>query len=483
MDWQRTPLIEAIKHYKRRNPVSFHVPGHKNGLFFHEDMYEDFKGALPYDVTELTGLDDLHAPSGPILEAQGKAAELYRAKRTFFLVGGTTVGNLAMIYGCFERGDQVLVQRNSHKSIFHAMEIAGVTPILLAPEYDPVTTLPIGVSIETFEDAITRFPEAKGLILTYPNYYGISLDLKSLIMAAKQRNMLVLVDEAHAAHYCLGDPFPYSTLDIGADVVVQSAHKMLPALTMSSFLHISEKLNGDVEHRIKEALAMFQSSSPSYLLMASLDGARSYAESLTKAEIDIILAGIDVVKKELSKIKQIEVVNWNVWYLSDPLKVTIRTTTKLTGFELQDIFIKNNLYPELADDKHVLFIFGLGEVDLERSIQAIHSVSKLLQAYDVVNDTERESPRVNIGVKKFELSSLAIRKAKKRRVLLNESVGLISAESIIPYPPGVPLVLPGERIDKHIIEEIEKLIAVGAKFQLEHELKDVLVIDSEDDNE
>ncbi|WP_052144914.1 aminotransferase class I/II-fold pyridoxal phosphate-dependent enzyme [Halalkalibacter okhensis] len=476
------PLIKAIQNHKKTNPVSFHVPGHKNGLFFHNSLLEDFQEVLTYDVTELVGLDDLHAPSGAIRKAQEEAARFYGAKETFFLVGGSTVGNLAMVYGAFQRGDQVFVQRNSHKSVFHAVQIAGLHPILLTPEFDTISGHPIGISVAALSEAIRQYPDAKGVILTYPNYFGVSIDLQETISAAKQSDLLVLVDEAHAAHYCLGEPFPVSTLQQGADVVVQSAHKMLPALTMSSFLHLNDKRSDSLRHKIKEALSMFQSSSPSYLLMASLDGARAYAESMTKSEIATILAGVDALKKELSSIKQIKVVNWNDNYHCDPLKVTIKTTTNLTGFKLQDIFIENNLYPELADEKHVLLVFGLGNIKIPNGL--LQSIQQTLNPYEV-NEETRTPPFLNVrmGAQKLELHSDAIQKAEKKRVPFEKAVGLIAAEAIVPYPPGIPFVLPGERITEQTIEGILSLLDAGAVFQVEQELKDVLVVDVEDDNE
>ncbi|MDT8862621.1 aminotransferase class I/II-fold pyridoxal phosphate-dependent enzyme [Alkalihalobacillus sp. MEB130] len=482
MTYNDTPLIKAIHNYKKNNPTSFHVPGHKNGLFFHESIYKQFEGALGFDVTELAGLDDLHAPTGAISEAQKKAANFYKAKETFFLVGGSTVGNLAMIYGAFNRGDTVFVQRNSHKSVFHALEIAGVVPILLTPEFDQYTELPIGISEETLVEALHDYPEAKGLVLTYPNYYGVSIDLKATITYAKRHRLLVLVDEAHAAHYAVGSPFPTSTLNLGADVVVQSAHKMLPALTMSSFLHINDKLSDYIRHSIKEALTMFQSSSPSYLLMASLDGARSYAEALSKEEINQVLAGVQEFKKELTTIKQIKIVNWPDAYLCDPLKVTIRTTTNLTGFQLQDMFMKHNLYPELADDKHVLLVCGLGVSELP--FTHLHALRQSLEQYEVIEEVSSNSfQNIKMNSQKLELSSVELRRVPKKRVHFEEAVDAISAEAVIPYPPGIPIVLPGERITKQTVEQIEKLIAAGATFQTEQEVKDVLVVDSEDSYE
>jgi arginine/lysine/ornithine decarboxylase len=476
-----TPLIEALKNHQKNNPISLHVPGHKNGQVFYPGL-NDFQSVLPYDLTELNGLDDLHAPTGVILQAQQAASCLYKSKETLFLVGGTTVGNLAMMYGLFEPGDVVFIQRNSHKSIFHAAQIAGVTPILLTPDFDLVTGQPVGINQKTLEEAIKLYPETKGLVLTYPNYYGVSLDLQSMIHFAKDNQLLVLVDEAHAAHYCLGNPFPSSTLEQGADVVVQSAHKMLPSLTMSSFMHMSYKLNEDMRHRIKEALAMFQSSSPSYLLMASLDGARAYVESLDQEKIKEIIAGVEQVKEELATIKQIKVIEWEECYLSDPLKVTIRTTTKLSGFELQSIFYRHQLYTELADEKHVLLVFGLGKNEITKKV--IRNLARDLSQYEIVKARVKEEvlPFQN-KVRKLELTATKIRSLRKKRIPLAQARGCIAAEPIIPYPPGVPIVIAGEKVDELILAEIEALKQAGARFQTEQELIDVLVIDSEDKDE
>ncbi|GAE36543.1 aminotransferase class I/II-fold pyridoxal phosphate-dependent enzyme [Halalkalibacter akibai] len=476
-----TPLIDALKKHLKQRPFSLHVPGHKNGEFFHPSM-SDFSSVFTYDLTELEGLDDLHAPTGVIQEAQQAVSRLYNTKESLFLVGGTTVGNIAMMYGLFEPGDTIFIQRNSHKSIFHAVQIADLTPALLTPEFDAKTGLAVGLTLETLKEAINLYPEAKGLVLTYPNYYGSSLNINQLISYAKQQGLLVLVDEAHAPHYCLGMPFPPSALEQGADITVQSAHKMLPALTMSSFLHMSNKLPDSMQQRVKEALTMFQSSSPSYLLMASLDGARAYVESLDKKKINEIMAGIQQVKEELALIKQIQVVEWDESYLLDPLKVTIRTTTKLSGFELQKIFYKHCLYTELADDKHVLLVFGLGKSQLP--MEVIRNLAKDLSQYEVLDQEFNKKPiSFSRRVKKLELTAKQIRSLRKKRILLEEAIGYVAAEAIIPYPPGVPIVLPGEKLDESVISEIQTLKRAGARFQSEKEVTDVLVIDSEEENE
>lgn len=481
MQHKNVPLIEAIKEHQQKSKASFHVPGHKNGLYFHESLHNDFRNVLPYDVTELEGLDDLHDPSGPIKDAQRKAAQLYGAEETFFLVGGTTVGNLVMVYALFEPGDVVFIQRNSHKSVFHAAQIAGVTPILLTPEYDAVSGLPMGINSETLQKAIALYPEAKGLLLTYPNYFGVSIDVLPTIELAKQHDLLVLVDEAHAPHYCLGRPFPPSTLALGADAVVQSAHKMLPALTMSSFLHIGSALSNDQQQCLKEALTMFQSSSPSYLLMASLDGARAYVDSLDDQILKRILEGVEELKQELATIGQIKVVNWDEErYHSDPLKVTIKSITTLTGYELQKLFCEVGLFPEMADEKHVLLVLGLGTSSMGKD--AFERLKELLSPYQIVAEKyDRLLTRQENEIRKLHVFPSKIRSLPKKAVPLSDANGLIAAETLIPYPPGVPLVLAGEKINQGLLMKIEKLKQAGARFQGHEEgFETVFVIDSEE---
>lgn len=293
----RTPLIDAVQRHMNKQSISFHVPGHKNGQLFPASLQHDFQSVLPYDVTELAELDDLHAPSGPIQEAQQLTANFYQAGHSFFLVGGSTVGNLAMIYAFCRPGDRVLVQRNCHKSVIHALELARVIPIFASPEYDQVTGHPIGLSADVLLKGLKLYPDLKAVVLTYPNYYGSGLNPAPLVVAAKEAGLYVLVDEAHAAHF-IGGLLPPSSLSCGADAVVQSAHKMLPALTMGAYLHVHKQVGTAEVEAVKLALQMFQSSSPSYLIMASLDGARAYLERLTQKEILAIIAGVQAFKKK-----------------------------------------------------------------------------------------------------------------------------------------------------------------------------------------
>ncbi|MCM2676485.1 aminotransferase class I/II-fold pyridoxal phosphate-dependent enzyme [Alkalicoccobacillus plakortidis] len=353
------PLVQAIQRHSQTKPHSFHVPGHKNGSIIPTGL-EDFKNILHYDLTEIEGMDDLHDPTGPIKEAQQLLAKYYQASESFFLVGGTTVGNLAMVYALCEPGDVVFVQRNSHKSILHAVELAGVTPVYLASEVDESTGIAMGVTEEILQEALQNYPEATALIMTYPTYYGVCRSPEKLIQRAQQAGLLVMVDEAHGAHFAIGEPFPVSALSVGADVVVHSAHKTLPALTMGSYLHVGERLHANQITKIKRALSIFQSSSPSYLIMASLDAARAYLQSYTNEQLTSTIASIQAIKEGISLIPQLEVVQWEKsGYSYDPLKVTIKSISSLSGYQLQELLHHGGIDVEMADEQHILLVMGL----------------------------------------------------------------------------------------------------------------------------
>ncbi|KGA96469.1 hypothetical protein AJ85_20000 [Alkalihalobacillus alcalophilus ATCC 27647 = CGMCC 1.3604] len=458
----RTPLIDTIQKHREKQSVSFHVPGHKNGAVFPKEL-SDLQVMMSYDLTEIEGLDDLHDPQGPILESEKLLASFYGTKKSYYLVNGSTVGNLAMIYASFQKGDYVFVQRNCHKSVLNALKVREVIPVFLEPEYDEVTGQAVGIDPSTLKAALKKFPDSKGIIFTYPNYYGISLSLKPLIQIAKEFNLKVIVDEAHGAHFILGEPFPPSAVMLGADMVVQSAHKMLPALTMSAYLHVSHSVNNEEIKKLQQALAIFQSSSPSYLLLVSLEGARAFLQSLKKEDVETVLAGVERLKAELNSIPQLEVVQYeNSSLQSDPLKVTIRSMTNLTGFELQRLFSQYKLETELADEHHVLLVCGF----IAPASQAITSISLLREQLKFKPVIEKRKIKVEQRTEK--VSTLQILETERYETTVskwNEAVGKVAAETVIPYPPGVPLLYRGEKIEQSVLEQMERLAKAGARFQ------------------
>ncbi|MDM5329501.1 aminotransferase class I/II-fold pyridoxal phosphate-dependent enzyme [Neobacillus sp. CF12] len=456
------PLYEALLKYKNSKPISFHVPGHKSGALFHLQSNNIFQEILRIDATELSGLDDLHSPEGVIKVGQELLADLYQVKESFFLVNGSTVGNLAMILSVCEKDDVILVQRNCHKSVLNALKLVKARPVFLEPEYNPDWKTATGVSKEIVERAISLYPETKAIVLTYPNYYGMVYDLKSVIEIAHSHNVPVLVDEAHGPHFIIGEPFPVSAVQLGADIVVHSAHKTLPAMTMGSYLHInSERVN---HNKVKEYLQMLQSSSPSYVIMASLDLARNYLATYQPDDMAYLQKEITRFKAELATIPCIHVLEYPDSG-GDTLKITIQSRSRLSGFELQKRFEEKGIYTELADPFNVLLILPLLKENQDYPlVEASRKIKEQLE--EIPYDPGEEEFQISSG----KISELAVPYEKlsnieSELIPLTEAAGQVCAETIIPYPPGIPLLLMGELITEEKVKQLTQLRNKGARFQ------------------
>lgn len=457
--YKNRPLVQKLVEFKEAVPVSFHVPGHKNGLL--SGLPSQLRSALTYDFTELTGLDDLHQPEGVIEEAEQKLASLYQADKSFFLVNGSTVGNLAMIYATCREGETVIVQRNAHKSIFNAIELTGARPVLVTPEWDPKTKTAGTMTTKQVRKALAAYPEAKAVVLTYPTYYGtIGENLEETIEVCHERHIPVLVDEAHGAHFVIGNPFPQSALMLGADVVVHSAHKTLPAMTMASFLHVKSKLIST--ERIAHYLQMLQSSSPSYLLMASLDDARAYAETFMREDTIGFLENRGKIINRLAKIPLLQLIEPD-----DPLKLIVRTGG-YSGFELQKALEIEGVYAELADPYQVLFVLPLIKQGQPYMFEEI--AKKIEYAVRSLQGKQKKMFSVDFSVAVEDLSEpcYTVRELEQFQagwVNYGRTVGMIAAASIIPYPPGIPLLLAGERVTEAHIQSLSGLLEMDANFQ------------------
>ncbi|MFC5543256.1 MAG: aminotransferase class I/II-fold pyridoxal phosphate-dependent enzyme [Bacilli bacterium] len=463
------PLVETLKKFVEKQPTSFHVPGHKNG--FISGLPKELQGALPFDLTELTGLDDFHHPEGAIYEAEQLLAQTYGADRSFFLVNGSTVGNLAMIYATCKRNEKVIVQRNAHKSIFHGLQLVGAKPIYVSPEWDGETRTATHVSLSTLKEVLLLHQDVKAVILTSPTYYGaVSKELKQQIALCHELGIPVLVDEAHGAHLSASKRFPESALDVGADIVVQSAHKTLPAMTMASFLHIKSNIV-DAE-RVNRYLRMLQSSSPSYLLLASLDDARHYVQTYSEIDASYFFEKRNQWIEALRSIQPLEVIE-----VDDPLKVLLRVPG-YTGFQLKESLENSGIYPEMADVHQVLLILPLLKQGqnfpfAETRIQIKEAVASLKkrEKTNVLSNPLKEIQKISIPEYSFdELADM-----ETEWIPYVRAMGRVSAGMVIPYPPGIPLFISGEKITVSKLSQLEELIAVGAAFQGEIRLEEKLL--------
>ncbi|PAE18595.1 arginine decarboxylase [Bacillus sp. 7504-2] len=475
MNQNDTPLFTALENHYKKRPISLHVPGHKNGLLLKNDQF--FQGILHIDATELTGLDDLHAPEGVIEEAERLLADAFHASKSFLLINGTTVGNLAMMMATLEEGDTVFIQRNCHKSILNALELTKARPVLLGPEYDPEWMVSGGVELETIREAFECYPECRAIVLTYPNYYGMTYELKEIIDFAHRYEIPVLVDEAHGAHFIGTEGFPPSAVALGADVVVQSAHKTLPAMTMGSFLHVNSQYIST--EKIAHYLRMLQSSSPSYPIMASLDRARNYIATYTNRDAQYLKEQLASFKRELQTlefIKVLEYPNQN----GDPLKLTLQSNCGYTAYELQQLFEEKGIYAEMADPNNILFVLPLLKKDADFPFADIITKLKELRI-----QTARKRGRAHYFKKKRISTLYRVQSHKKVLFPIKDSAGFICAETIIPYPPGIPLLLSGEKITVEDVKGLQFLLQSGARFQGGENLEEgkITVFDKLEDND
>jgi arginine decarboxylase len=474
-DQHLMPLVQAINDYKQKDTARFHVPGHKG----RDESLGGFLTPLyPFDVTEIPGLDDLHHPEEAILAAQGLAAELFAAEETFFLVGGSTAGNLAMILAACRPGEEILVQRNVHKSVIHGLILAGVKPIYLAPVIEPNTSLPVVVPLQEVKASMRKHPQVKAVLLSNPNYYGMGMDLRPYARLCREEGIPLLVDEAHGAHFGFAEGLPTSAMQAGAAAAVQSTHKMLPSLTMSSMLHVQGELLD--RGRLRQALTMVQSSSPSYLLMASLDSARSYMAYQGKKDLTQVLALARNFRQQVDHLR----IPWltavqksSVYDFLDPLKITLRTDAPdFHGFALKEFLEGQGIYPEMADQHHVLLVLSplTKKEDLDR---VLASLSGLDRSLEIRMDQVGAIPS-QLLIKEQVYSPGEVFNRESETIPFDESAGRVYAEMIIPYPPGVPIICHGERMDQETIDYICQLQAIGCHFQGSHDstLKTVKVV-------
>lgn len=459
LDQRRTPLFTKLKQFSERHPISFHVPGHKHGLIFPEGARSYFKSMLSIDLTELSGLDDLHAPQGVIKEAEMLAQHFFKTIHTYFLVGGSTIGNLAMILATCAPGEKVIVQRNSHKSIMNGLELARVNPIFIAPSYDSGKERYTHPSINTLQQAIKDYPDAKAVILTYPDYFGHTYPLEDMIQLAHQHQMVVLVDEAHGVHFSLGDPFPPSALELGADIVVQSAHKMAPAMTMASFLHLNSTRVD--QKRLTHYLQILQSSSPSYPLMASLDIARYFLANISSTTIEETLDSVKRITYMMDVLPYCQV--FPTTDRDDPTKITLHVEG--SGYRMAKFFEQQGIYPELSTHNQILFIHGLAPMKqfsyVKKSLNRLKHQLKTYKNHVTIDITNLFPSDVQSLALSYEMMNTL----EVNDVSFKQAIGQISAEAIIPYPPGIPLIMKGEIITEDHIMIMGHFIQQGATFQ------------------
>lgn len=456
---KQTPLLSSLKDYSEKDIACFDVPGHvKNqGVGVLNSYYGE--ATMKMDINSSPLMDNVSNPRGIIKSSQRLLADAYKADGAFFITNGTTGAIHAMILSVIKPNDKLLLPRNIHKSVINALILSSGEPVFIQPEFDDELGISLNVKVEDVEKALNEHGDIKAVFLLNPTYYGACSDLEAIIKICHEKNVLVLVDEAHGAHFPFHKDLPPSSMELGADMVATSIHKTGGALTQASALLLN---NDRIESsKVLQSINMLQSTSASYLLMSSIDGARSNLVLNGEIQLSKALNLSRYAKARINKIKGIKVVttenlkNEGVKFI-DETKLCINVRgLNLTGHEVYDLlYQKFSVQAELGDLYNILALISIGTTkeDVDKLIDALEMISKVYKRNEhmTVISTKQINP----------ISKLNPRDAfykEKELILIDECIGRISGESIMAYPPGIPVITPGEVITKEIIDYIKLL--------------------------
>lgn len=476
------PIYCALKKYSEQIITPFHMPGHKMGKGLPACFMEDL---ARIDVTELPDTDNLHFPEGIIREAQELAAKAYGAQKTYFLVNGSSCGIHASIMTACKPGDKVIVTRDCHRSVIGGIILADAEPVYVNIEFDDLFGIPALVNPEKIEKAMADNPEAAAVIITRPNYYGICCDVSKIADIVHSYGKLLIVDEAHGAHLKFSSELPVSSIDAGADICIQSAHKTLPAFTQGAYLHVkSERV--DIE-RLEFNLRLLQTTSPSFIIMASLDMARWIMECFGEELLGEVIKNAERLRKEINEsecfvpLSEEHVSSLAAGRLAGKLLDKTRLVFNsrnigVTGYKIAEILRKEfKIQVEMADMFNIVCISTISdrEEDFERLYLALSEMP------DLVAGMKREMLKENINENSNDLGFIDMQilnnlknlpeprqamkpgdacKTRGKKVKLGDSAGKISRNFIVPYPPGIPVTCPGEIITDEVIGYISSII-------------------------
>ena len=440
-------LYEKLEAYEKSDYYGFHMPGHKRN----SDVTQ---ANLPYgiDITEIEGFDNLHHAEEIIMEAEVRAASMYHAEETHYLINGSTAGILSAVMGCTKKGGKILMARNCHKSVYHAVFLNELRPVYIYPEFDETMELNMAVSPEKIERLLEEHKEVQAVVLTSPTYDGVLSDIERISEIVHQKKIPLIVDEAHGAHFGFHPYFPENANTKGADVVIHSLHKTLPALTQTALIH----LNGArIDRRkIRNYLHIFQTSSPSYVLMASMDECLRMVAEQGDVLFETYVKNLESKRGELKKLKHIRLMETEEFDRSKlvlSVKDTIlkKENRVFTGKMLYErLLLEYHLQMEMAAGSYVIAMTSIGDTKegMDRLISALFEIDEELE-----KKSEEEKryylPRQEQVFTSFEVEGMR-RMETVKSLSWQKSAGFISMEYAYLYPPGIPLIVPGERITK-----------------------------------
>ncbi|MCB2293069.1 aminotransferase class I/II-fold pyridoxal phosphate-dependent enzyme [Clostridium algoriphilum] len=458
----RLPLVDGVLTYIKEKNVSFCTPGHKGGLGFLKtrqgrELYENF---IKGDITEVDGLDNLHNAEGIIKESQKLLSNYYGSIKSYFLVNGSTSGNLAMIFSSFNEGDKIIVERNCHRSIFNAIIMRKLRPVYIKNKIHSKYDAPFPLDKEHFLYLMNENKDVKGIVVTYPSYYGICFDLPYVIKVAKKYNIKVLVDAAHGAHFGACKLLPKNPLTMGANMVVMSSHKTLPSLTQTAFLHVGQGI--DIS-KVDFYVSAFLSTSPSYMLLCSMDYARYYIQEYGEVDYGELIKLCLLYRDKINGLGKFYILGQqdlcdatsnypeeDISYTMDLTRYILNVPKGYSGHKLLEYLRENKIQAEMSDSRNVILIFSPFN---ER--EDFHKLYIALKNCDMSVLKDVYVNLIDYGMPISVMFPYEVMGREKTILELKNAKNKISAVAIVPYPPGIPIVMPGERLSKETIDVIE----------------------------
>lgn len=449
-----TPVHQALEEQRINRLAHFDVPGHKGGRGNKELKYFLGENCLKLDMNSMKPLDNLCHPVSVIKDAQSLAAESFGAEEAFFIVNGTTAAVQAMIMASCKHGEKVIMPRNVHRSAINALVVCGAIPVYVNPGINRQLGIPLGMSVKDVEQAILDNPDAKAVLVNNPTYYGICSDLRSIVKMAHDHGMLVLADEAHGTHFYFHEDLPVSAMEAGCDMAAVSMHKTGGSLTQSSMLLTKNTVNADY---VRQVINLTQTTSGSYLLISSLDIARKNLSLNGHAMFEKTMQFADYAREEINKLGGYyafgeELVDHAAVYAFDTTKLSIHTRDiGLAGIEVYDLLRDDyGIQIEFGDIGNILAIISAGDrkLEIERLISALSEIKRLHEKDKAgLFDHEYINPKIVMAPQKAFYS-------RKKSIPIGESSGMICGEFVMCYPPGIPILAPGEMITDDILKYI-----------------------------
>ncbi|MES1025340.1 aminotransferase class I/II-fold pyridoxal phosphate-dependent enzyme [Gloeocapsa sp. BRSZ] len=462
------PILDTLRECANKNHAAFYTPGHKRGQGIPSSLASDFNSSIfKFDLPELPELDNLFASQGVIQQAQELAADTFGAEQTWFLVNGSTCGVEAAILATCNAGDKIILPRNVHSSSIAGLILSGAIPVFINPEYDSKLDIAHSITPEGVATALKQHPDAKAVMVVYPTYYGACGDISAIASLTHKHNIPLLVDEAHGAHFAFHPNLPISALAAGADLTVQSTHKVLGAMTQASMLHVQgDRIDRD---RLSKSLQLLQSTSPSYLLLASLDAARQQMALQGKHLMSHTLQLAAEARTRIHQIPGLSVLECRPstpgFRSLDPTRLTVTVSNLgLTGFEVDEILHEQlGVTAELPSLQHLTFIisFGNTQEDIEKLVQAFKLVAKRYQKEHLTDKKPLWDNSLSKMAYHVQISPRQAYLAATERVMITQASDRICAELVCPYPPGIPVLMPGEVITSQALDYLQQIQAHG----------------------